>query len=170
MKIWDREGFMEHCKVASLIIKEMGLNSHTNHHIRGAIREASNKVTPLAGNDNKKRAKNMSVEAEKQMINGNFSGLVADHSVPVSHINSLIIKLDKPSPDDIATVILKWSSLTVITKEEDKILKEKKLTQSMPHKWNGKDDLARYRLVGIEISPNRYKELYKKSSKKDASS
>lgn len=45
----DQEAFLWHCEVAALIIGSLPLNPHTKQHIRGAIREASLKVTKDKG-------------------------------------------------------------------------------------------------------------------------
>ncbi len=155
-------GLDEHCMVAALIISEMGLNPHTKHHIRSAVREATLKVTPKKGSS-KDKATLMSESALKQMLEGNKDKLVLEHVVPVSFINKLVLAEGMPAWQRIREIIIEWTLLSVITKNEEQMLKTLKLNQSMPSEWDGVDKYARYKVAGIELVASRYKELKKGS-------
>lgn len=87
------EGFKDHCNVLYILLNSIEeLNPAFKHHIRSAVREASNKIGGRQGNKNKNIAHYMSENARKQMINGVFVGLVGEHIIPVSLINSKIIE------------------------------------------------------------------------------
>lgn len=45
-----------------------------------------------------------------------------------------------------------YSNIVIVTEEEDRRLREAKLTSCMPKDWDGVDIFARYKVVGIEIS------------------
>jgi len=158
--ITDPDGLKEHCKVAALIISKMGINAHTKYHIRGAIREATLKVTLNKGSG-KHKATLMSVSALEQMKCGNKSGLILEHVVPISVINQLILDLDEPNADMIQNIVVDWSLLSVITNNEDLLLKKAGLSKSMPNDWDGADKYARYKEVGIQVIESKYKELVK---------
>lgn len=160
-KFTNHEGFIEHCKVAALIINEMGINPHTKHHIRGAIREASNKVTFEKGSG-KDKAHFMSEGALSHMKSGNTDNLVLEHGVPISIMNDFVLRLDNVTYTDIADIVKKYTVLAVITEEEDSRLSENKLTKTMPKGWDNMDKFARYDAVGIKLVGNQYKELKKK--------
>ncbi len=155
----DREGFITHCKVVELIIHEMEINPHTKHHIRTAVREASNKITTQKGS-NKDKAEYISKKAREQIQQGSLEGLIFEHGVPVSHLNSLILKRGKSITwEEIADIIYKGTVLSVVTKTENENLKKLKLSKKMPEEWDGKDKFARYTKSGIEIVKESYKKL-----------
>lgn len=160
----DPEGFEQHCKVAALIIREMGINPHTKHHIRTAIREATHKVTDKKGS-RKATAHFISESARQQMENGNKDNLVLEHVIPVSYINELVLKLAKTRPlseQDIANIVLDWTCLALITEEEDSRLTKKAVPPDIQT-----NKFARYTHMEppIRLHPNTYKDL--KSKLKD---
>ncbi len=157
-KLNDPDGFSQHCAIAVLIIKEFGLNPHTKYHIRGAIREATKKVTYLKGQD-KDAAHFVSKKAIDQISNGETRGLVLEHAVPVSYINQYVIACEDPEVKDVEDIVLKWTILAVITKEEDSVLSNLKLHKTMPEDWDGEDKLARYKAAGIEVEEVNYKDI-----------
>jgi hypothetical protein len=160
-----KDGLYAHCDVAALLIERYGpdLNPHVKHHIRGAIREASTKVTPHAAASAKLRAEYMSVNAAKRIASGNPSALEMDHAVPVSVINELVLSLTKPSTEAIVEVVTRLSRLVNITEDEHRALRDNGLTKSMPRGWtydaSDYDTLhARYRATDITIVKKRWSE------------
>jgi len=183
MKIIDKKGFDEHCKVAVLIMATMEINPHTKHHIRGAVREASNKLTTVKGSG-KDKAEFMSENVQRQLEAGEPNGLVLEHGVPVSVMNSFVLELSEKTDlknktheeraniiekwhKEIAGIIEEWTVLSVITKKEHDTLRKEGLNQKMPDKWDGINKLARYhhKKVKIELVKNRHKELTKQIRK-----
>ena len=160
MKLIDEEGFIGHCKVAALIMGNMEINPHTKHHIRGAVREASNKLTTIKGSG-KDKAHYMSKNVQKQLNAGKLDGLVLEHGVPVSFMNDHVLKLKNKTHEEIAKIIRKWTVLSVITKKEHDKLKDEGLYKKMPDDWDGINKFARYEKVKIQLVKNRYKELKK---------
>ena len=160
--IQDEEGVRGHCEVISTLIGQLGINPHTKHHIRAAVREVSNKITPRRGKSLKERAHYMSIEAYERMKKGSFSDLIADHMVPISVVNEKILNLDSYSIETIKGIIHQYAGICVITKEENKTLGNKyKLNQRMPEDWDGINISARYKTAGIEYVENQLKELSK---------
>ena len=157
-EVIDPTGLREHCKVAALILEKMDLNPHTKHHIRSAIREASLKITTNKGSS-KDKATMMSTSALEQMTSGDKSNLILEHVVPVSEINKRVLSLESPNTDKIQEIVVEWSILCVITEAEDRLLKDKKITKSMPNDWDGIDKYARYKKAGIDFVQSKYKEL-----------
>lgn len=154
--IQDEEGVKGHCEVIFTLISQLGINPHTKHHIRAAVREASNKITPRKGQSLKERAHYMSTEAYEKMKNRLFSNLIADHMVPISVVNEKILKLDSYSIESIKEIIQRYAGICVITKEENKTLGDKyKLNQRMPKDWDGINISARYKIAGIKYVENR---------------
>jgi len=177
MKLIDEQGFIGHCKVAALIMGNMEINPHTKHHIRGAVREASNKLTIVKGSG-KDKAHYMSKNVQKQLEAGNLEGLVLEHGVPVSVMNESVLKLMEKTDlenktheeiaktiekwrKEIAEIIHNWTVLSVITKEEHDKLSNEGLNKKMPDNWDGINKFARYEKVKIELVKNKYKELKK---------
>jgi hypothetical protein len=99
----------------------------------------------------------MSMAAKEQMEKRNFSGLFGEHLVPVSELNRMLSRKPHQAWERIAKVLLQWPR-AVITRREHNLLK-KKFLKRMPPNWDRKNPLARYEEVGIELEPNRYKEL-----------
>jgi len=153
----NEEALLGHCEVAALLIK-LGCNPHTKHHIRNAVREATYAVARahgISGNDKKKKAKYMSLEAEKCMKNGNFHDLVVDHVVPVSVINQKVLDEKKPCTMKIRQIVEEWTLLAIITKPEHDRLREKGLYHKMPE-GHDEEKMARYDYVGIEVKKSAY--------------
>jgi hypothetical protein len=145
------DGFLGHCKVAALIINELPLNPHTKHHIRSAVREASLKVTKFKGTNKFSRATHASILALDKRSNKSSEDLILEHAVPVSLINEKVLELTKPTELDIANIIYEWTVLTVITKQEHDVLKNKGLPNRMPLNWDNIDKFARYKFCDIQF-------------------
>lgn len=144
--------------VAALIIREMGVNPHTKHHIRTAIREATHKVTDKKGS-RKSTAHFISESARQQMENGNKDNLVLEHVIPISYINELVLNLAGTRPltsQDIASIVLEWTCLALITADEDSRLTKKAVPPDIQT-----NKFSRYEHVDPKIclQPNIYKDL-----------
>lgn len=119
----DYEGFVTHCKVAALILNELGINSHTKHHIREAIREATHKISTRKGG-HKKNVDFISLDAKKQLDTGMLDNLVSEHIVTVSFINEQVLNrfienIEKITVEEITEILLKWTVRALVTKAED---------------------------------------------------
>ena len=108
--ISDEKGFWRHCEVAEMLFR-MGVDPHTTHHIREAIREASKKLGRVRTKDKRRRAEYVSEAAEIELLNGRNKNLDEDHIVPISVIKKQILKLNRPNKSQIASIIRRWSSL-----------------------------------------------------------
>jgi len=86
-------------------------------------------------------------------LDGNKDRLVLEHVVPVSYINELVLNEAEPTWQKIREIVIEWALLAVITKREDRRLKDLKLYQRMPSEWDGVDKFARYKLGGIARGP-----------------
>ncbi|HIG58332.1 MAG TPA: hypothetical protein EYQ21_02875 [Flavobacteriales bacterium] len=161
----DSFGFYDHCDVARLLLTSKDLTSHLKHHIRGAVREATNKVTDLKGSG-KNIASSISKDAYERILSGITTDLVLEHGVPVSYMNKLVLELTDVTTENIAYIIAKWTTTSVITKEEDKRLNELKLYKTMPEDWDGENKFARYEAAGIELIDKSYKDAIKEGKER----
>ena len=162
--------FVKHCEIVALLVnREDREHSVIKHHLREAVREASNHVAFGPG-DAKQSAEFMSVAAQKQMEDGSFTGLIAEHGVPVSRLNDLIVDEARKGSLTVSAVarLLDENSLrAVITGQEDAKLHSMGLRKSMPE---GSGNLkARYIAAGIELVANRYSQLLKAGQRRGAS-
>ena len=152
--------FRRHCEIVRYLLQLPDLdNPAVKHHIRHAIREASNHASTGPGYDSKSSAQYMSMAAKEQMAKRNFSGLVGEHLVPVSELNRMLSLNPHQAWERIAKILLKYGPRAVITPSEHDRLKKRKLLKRMPLNWDRKNPLARYEEVGIKLVPNTYKEL-----------
>lgn len=158
------ENFEKHCEIVSWLLKHPDQeHPAVKHHIRAALREASNHVGKNSDTP-KHSAQYMSSKAEKSMVEGHYDDLIAEHVVPVSVLNQLIVELPVSGKHEIAEVLRKYVIRAVVTKEEDYLLKEAGLQKSMPEGWGDTDranPFARYEAVGIRLVENRFSELFK---------
>ena len=157
----NEDGFWKHCEVAALIINELGINPHTKHHIRGAVREASKKVTNQKGSG-KNIAPFISKAVNSYISKNQNPGFILEHSVPVSYLNQLVLELPVVTKETIGEIIHKWTALSVITEEEHEKLGSLKLSKSMPSDWDGFNKFARYEKAGIELIDISYKAARKR--------
>lgn len=81
--------------------------------------------------------------------------LVYDHAVPFIYLQRRLLALETVDEPSIRALLQQLNLIALITKGEDKKLKSAGLNRSMPKDWDGKDPLARYREMGIELIPNR---------------
>lgn len=150
----NQEAFLWHCEVAALIIGCLPINPHTKHHIRGAIREASLKVTKNKGTGIK-RASHVSILAQEKLETMASRGLILEHAIPISLINDKILAISKPTKFDIAEIVYEWTILAVITKKEHEMLRINGFNDKMPTNWDGVDKFARYEACKIQVTPIR---------------
>ena len=64
---------------------------------------------------------------------------------------SILLDFNSPSLQTIKGILLDYSVITLITKSEDNKLNRVGLRSKMPQDWDGKNPLARYASVEIEI-------------------
>ncbi|MDD2721146.1 MAG: hypothetical protein PHH47_07560 [Gallionella sp.] len=159
-----KENFEKHCEIVEWLLKRSDReHPAVKHHIRAAIREASNHVGLNSGAP-KHSAQWMSSKAEESMIVGHYEDLIAEHVVPVSVLNQLIVELPNQSVREIAEILRRYVIRAVITREEDDELKAAGLRMSMPKEWDETDrsnPFARYDAVKIRLVKNRYSELFR---------
>jgi|GEM_PF-5664218 len=162
----NKEHFLKHCEIVEYLLQRKDVqHPAVKHHIRGAIREASNHASSGPGYDSKIGAQYMSVKARDKMQEGNFRDLIGEHIVPVSTLNEIILTNKNPKQDRIAKILLRFGARAVITNEEHESLKKHELSKNMPSNWNSKNIFERYRIVGIRLEQNRYSEFKKLHSK-----
>lgn len=162
LKIHKPEYFLKHCEIVVLLVTRSDKgHPSVKHHIRSAIREASNHVG-FAPGDAKHSARYMSLAAMKAMQDGNSEGLIAEHVVPVSVITEMIMNLESPTTKKIADLLMEYTIRAVITEEEDGRLKKSKLGKAMPEPVVC-DKFARYKAIDpkIELIDNQFSELSK---------
>src|SRR6266516_1478050 len=112
--------FRRHCEIVRYLLQLPDLdNPAVKHHIRHAIREASNRASTGAGYDSKSSAQYMSMAAKEQMAKRNFSGLVGEHLVPVSELNRMLSLSPHQAWERIAKILLKYGPRAVITPREN---------------------------------------------------
>lgn len=82
---------------------------------------------------------------------------VKEHIVPIQRIKKELLKLKNPSVESIEALLDELVLFATITSDEDKMLRDAKLTSSMPEGFDDpshefyRDPLARYNAVGIKV-------------------
>jgi hypothetical protein len=154
--------FLMHCEIAALLLNREDRNEPAvKHHIREALREASDLVAKMPG-DKKQTAQFMSKQALAQMQGGNAELLIGEHIYPVSRLNVLVFEDAERRPattESIAEILAARTLRAVITDAEDDKLEELGLRKTMPE--GSVDPMARYAAAGIELVPNQYSALLK---------
>ena len=64
------------------------------------------------------------------------------------------MEMADPSTDAVKEVLVRDLTVCIITSEEEALLNAARLGSRMPPNWDGRDPLARYHTVGIEVEPN----------------
>ncbi len=77
--------------------------------------------------------------------------LVYDHAIPFSYLQAELLSLSDVTVDSVEATLRKFSTIVLITKEEDDRLRKAGYGHKMPEDWDGIDPLARYRAAGIEL-------------------
>jgi len=80
--------------------------------------------------------------------------LVYDHAIPFRYLQTELLNLIEVTINSVRKVLDKFETIVVITKEENDLLNAGGYGSEMPGDWDGKDHLARYKAVGIEIVRN----------------
>lgn len=151
----NEQGVQNLCEVASMILKNMPVNAATTFAVRTVIREAVNKSNPdYKGNNNKRNVRFVSDAARPFLtIQG---PTVSEHIIPISVLlNSKIYAASNPITETVALIglVRQYSNMALITHEEDARLRQAKLQSKMPDDWDGVDVFARYKAVGIVVTP-----------------
>lgn len=154
--------FKKYCELAlDLLKRDDRDNPAIKSVIRFVVREASNHSSDLPGHDNKLGSEIVSILAYQQISEGNKYNLIGEHVVPVSEIVKALRELAELNTQIIAETIKRLSLRAVITKDEDKQLKDHGLSAKMPERWDGKNAMARYEIAGIKVVEMSYKEALK---------
>jgi hypothetical protein len=148
----NQERARNFCTIASFILKGMPRNHATNFAVREVLRKAVTYSCPgYKGGDSKRNVKYVSLEAERA-LQDRAGAREVDHVVPqgilikrvyeerIYEIESLMQLVSDPP----------YSVTALITKAEHQKLSGK-LKKAMPAGWDGQDDLARYKQVGIRL-------------------
>ncbi len=151
----NSQGIRNLCEVASVILKSMPVNAATTFAVRTVIREAVNKSSPsYKGNNNKRNVQFVSDAARPFLTSQGPT--VSEHIIPISVLlNSKIYARAEPTIDTegLIQLVAQYSTMALITNEEDARLRQAKLQSSMPEDWDGVDMFARYKAIGIVVSP-----------------
>lgn len=91
--------------------------------------------------------------ASRAALDAKESGekIIYDHAIPFIYLQSILLDFNSPSLQTIKGILLDYSVITLITKSEDNKLNRVGLRSKMPQDWDGKNPLARYASVEIEI-------------------
>jgi hypothetical protein len=77
--------------------------------------------------------------------------LIRDHAVPFRYLQSELLALREVTPDNVRELLSKYEVAVIITKSENDLLNAAGLQSKMPSDWDGRDPLARYKTVNIEL-------------------
>ena len=78
---------------------------------------------------------------------------IHEHVIPKKVLIDTLFSMKNFTAKEIHTYLEKHCIGVVVTKDEDKRLRDLKLGSKMPDDWDGSDIWARYRLAGIEAQP-----------------
>lgn len=159
LKIGEPERFLNLCEIIACVINNCPVTDESKCVVSKIIRETSLLATEckMLNGNNKNNAPLISPAALEIKNNGLESrNLTLEHGVPVSVISKEVLKLEKPTATDVASVIYSYVALAVITNEEDKRIDKLGLRSKMPNGWNN-DKYIRYKLAGIELIDNPHK-------------
>ena len=123
-------------------------NPALEHLIRTSHRDCVEKSIPK--NANKSNAIYISIKARKLLNEGN-QDLVADHMIPLSQ-SLQIVKQSNVTVQELYEHCVEYASKALITKDEDRMLRDAGLVKKLPNNWPGPELLARYDYVGITVS------------------
>jgi hypothetical protein len=169
-KIHNQSYFEKHCEIVALLANRADKeHPAVKHHIRSAVREASNHVSYSPGSG-KKSAEYMSETAHELMKNGDFLKLIHEHVVPVSVLCEKVMTLPNIGTESVAELIAKYTVRAVITKEDDDKLKQCGLNKGMPNNSIDGDVFSRYTTAKIAFLTNQYTELHRHHRNKLAKS
>lgn len=80
--------------------------------------------------------------------------LVYDHAVPFVLLQKHLLSLSPVTVDGVESVLAKYGTTVLITKEENDHLNKSGYGRSMPADWDSSDPLARYKAAGITLLEN----------------
>ena len=87
----------------------------------------------------------------KFLYGKNTSPFVQEHQIPTNVIRRYLLSLDNSQAIDSA--FNNFGSVSILTREEDEMLKQHGLNKDMPADWKwGDNPLSRYEAAGIKIS------------------
>lgn len=160
-KIHNQDYFVKHCEIVNFLLSRKDkYHPAVKHHIRAAIREASNHVGFSPGSA-KHSARYISKRAIDAMRSGQCSELIAEHVVPVSEINKLIINSNVSTTEQIVSILEKYAIRAVITSPEDRKLHGLGLSKVMPQPLSENTIMSRYEVAEIVLEDNCYSKLLK---------
>lgn len=79
-----------------------------------------------------------------------LSECVAEHAVPQMAIVNWLMDLNPITEEAVTTLLRKYFTVMLVTKEEDIRLNASGLRSTMPPEWDRANVYARYEVVGIE--------------------
>lgn len=84
-----------------------------------------------------------------------YEGCIIEHTIPTNYVLNYLLSIkDTLTLDDVVEILIKSKVITIITKDENKLL-TKELNKTMPANWTFYDSVfARYEAVGIQIIKN----------------
>jgi hypothetical protein len=77
-----------------------------------------------------------------------------DHAIPFKLLVKELLNLTDVSDIQVISVLERFGTIVLITKDEEDRINAKGLGHRMPDGWDGIDPLARYKAVGIELVEN----------------
>ncbi len=80
--------------------------------------------------------------------------LIYDHAIPFIYLQRELLGCEVVTRDTVQSILVRYGTACLITKDEDNELNKLKLGRAMPEGWDMLDPLARYRVLGIDIVPN----------------
>ena len=98
------------------------------------------------------RAARYRSRAAKGLQHGKRS-IVYDHAIPFRLQQEELLHLRPVEPATVRPVLERFAIAAIITTDEDRYL-SKRFHNRMPPDWDGRDPLARYHAVGIEMVDN----------------
>ncbi|WP_143072614.1 MULTISPECIES: hypothetical protein [unclassified Variovorax] len=122
------------------------------HVVREMLRAAAHKTINIEGiRGNAFHVSYASVQARPFLQVG--GPVIADHCIPLSLLVQRVLRERIADVDVLVKLAYEHSAMALVTKDEDQKLTEFRLRKSMPSDWDGKDPLARYKAIGIDVLP-----------------
>jgi hypothetical protein len=106
-----------------------------------------NKTLGLHGQSQKSR-----IPRSKAALNLPLSKCVVEHVVPQMVIVNRLMDMEPLTVESITEFLTSAYTVMLVTLDEHARLNTSGLRSVMPHDWDGRDNLARYAAVGIEVS------------------
>jgi hypothetical protein len=80
--------------------------------------------------------------------------LIYDHAVPFRCLERELMNMEIVTPDAVEAVLERHCIAVLLTRDENARLSQSGLARQMPPNWDGKNPLARYQAVGIDVVEN----------------